>query len=52
MKNNLFAILLTALLVVLKVTSAIDWSWLWVFSPVPIRFGIGFIRGFIKAIRK
>jgi hypothetical protein len=52
MKNNLFVILLTALFVTLKLTSVIDWSWLWVFSPLPISFSLGFIRGFIKALRK
>jgi hypothetical protein len=50
MKNNLFVILLTALFVTLKLTSVIDWSWLWVFSPAPISFGLGFVRGVVKAI--
>jgi len=52
MKNNKLVILLTALFVTLKLTSVIDWSWLWVFSPAPISFGIGFVRGFVKAIVK
>ena len=52
MKNNLFIFLLTALFVTLKLTSVIDWSWLWVFSPAPISFGIGFVRGMVKAIVK
>jgi hypothetical protein len=52
MKNNLFIFLLTALFVTLKLTSVIDWSWLWVFSPAPISFGIGFISGIVKAIVK
>ena len=50
MKNNLFVFLLTSLLVTLKLTSVIDWSWFWVFSPAPISFGIGFVRGMVKAI--
>ena len=50
MKNNLFIFLLTALFVTLKLTSVIDWSWFWVFSPAPISFGIGFVRGMVKAI--
>jgi hypothetical protein len=50
MKNNLFVILLTALFITLKLTSVIDWSWFWVFSPAPISFGIGFVRGMVKAI--
>ena len=50
MKNNLFVILLTALFVTLKLTSVIDWSWLWVLSPAPISFGIGFVSGMVKAI--
>ena len=50
--NTIFLIALTALLVTLKLTSVIDWSWLWVFSPAPISFVIGFTKGFIKAVRK
>jgi hypothetical protein len=50
MKNNKLVILLTALFVTLKLTSVIDWSWVWVFSPAPISFGIGFVRGMVKAI--
>jgi hypothetical protein len=50
MKNNLFVLLLTALFVTLKLTSIIDWSWLWVLSPAPISFGIGFVRGVVKTI--
>ena len=52
MKNNKFVILLTLLFVTLKLTSVIDWSWLWVLSPAPISFGIGFVRGMVKAIVK
>ena len=51
-KNNLFVTIVTALLVTLKLTSVIDWSWLWVFSPAPISFVIGFIKGFVKSIKK
>ena len=50
--NNKFIALLTALFVILKLTSIIDWSWLWVFSPAPISFGIGFIKGFVKSITR
>jgi hypothetical protein len=50
--NNKFITLLTALLVILKLTSIIDWSWLWVFSPAPISFVIGVISGFVKAVSK
>jgi hypothetical protein len=52
MKNNLFVLLLTALFVTMKLTSVIDWSWLWVLSPAPISFGIGFVSGFVKTIMK
>lgn len=52
MKNTLFVTLLTALFVTLKLTSVINWHWLWVFSPAPFSFGIGFVRGFVKAIIK
>jgi hypothetical protein len=51
-KNNLFVTIVTALFVTLKLTSVIDWSWLWVFSPAPISFVIGFTKGFIKAVKK
>jgi hypothetical protein len=50
MKNNKFIFLLTSLFVTLKLTSVIDWSWLWVLSPAPISFGIGFVSGMVKAI--
>ena len=50
--NNKFITLLTALLVILKLTSIIDWSWLWVLSPAPISFGIGFVIGFVKSITR
>jgi hypothetical protein len=52
MNNKLFITLLTALFVTLKLTSIIDWSWLWVLSPAPISFGIGFVIGFVKSIMK
>jgi hypothetical protein len=52
MKNNLFVLLLTALFVTMKLTSVIDWSWLWVLSPAPISFGIGLVSGFVKTIMK
>jgi hypothetical protein len=52
MSNKLFITLLTALFITLKLTSIIDWSWLWVLSPAPISFGIGFVIGFVKSIMK
>jgi hypothetical protein len=52
MSNKLFITLLTALFVTLKLTSVIDWSWLWVLSPAPISFGIGFVIGLVKGIMK
>ena len=52
MSNKLFITLLTALFVTLKLTSFIDWSWLWVLSPAPISFGIGFVIGLVKGIVK
>lgn len=35
-----FCGLLTIVLVTLKLTGYIDWSWLWVFSPILIEVGI------------
>ena len=52
MSNKLFITLLTALFVTLKLTSVIDWSWLWVLSPAPISFGIGFFIGLVRGIMK
>lgn len=52
MSNKLFITLLTALFVTLKLTSVIDWSWLWVLSPAPISFGIGFVIGLVRGIMK
>ena len=49
-KINLFPTIVTALFVALKLTSVIDWSWLWVFSPIPISFVIGFTNGFIRGL--
>ena len=46
MKINInlnFAFLLTILFVGLKLTNYIDWSWLWVLSPIWISFSIFFI---------
>ena len=36
-----FAGLLTILFIALKLTHVIDWSWLWVLSPIWISFAIG-----------
>lgn len=52
MSNKLFITLLTALFITLKLTSVIDWSWLWVLSPAPISFGIGFVIGLVRGIMK
>lgn len=52
MSNKLFITILTALFVTLKLTSVIDWSWLWVLSPAPISFGIGFVIGLVRGIMK
>jgi len=46
MENNnafLLVLFLTLIFVVLKVTENIAWSWVWVFSPLWIYFGLGFI---------
>ena len=50
MKKSVFLIALA--FVVLKLTSAIDWSWWLVLSPIPISFTIGFIKGFVKSVKK
>lgn len=38
-----FVGLLTILFITLKLTNYIDWSWLWVLSPLWIGFAIGII---------
>lgn len=46
MKINInlnFVFLLTILFIGLKLTNYIDWSWLWVLSPIWISFSIFFI---------
>lgn len=42
-----FAGLLTIVFIVLKLTNNIDWSWLWVLSPLWISFGIGLFILFV-----
>lgn len=38
-----FVGLLTITFIVLKLLKVINWSWLWVLSPIWISFGLGFI---------
>lgn len=38
-----FAGLLTILFIALKLTHVIDWSWLWVLSPIWISVAIGIV---------
>ena len=38
-----FAGLLTILFIALKLTHVIDWSWLWVLSPIWISIAIGIV---------
>ena len=44
-----FPSLLTILFVYLKLTNQIDWSWIWVFSPlwIPLAIVIGFVMAII-----
>lgn len=41
--TTIFAILLTIAFIVLKLCNVIQWSWLWVFSPLWIDFAITFL---------
>lgn len=34
MKGTSFPVLLTIIFIVLKLTNLIDWSWLWILSPI------------------
>jgi hypothetical protein len=38
-----FSGLLTVLFIALKLTGYINWSWLWVLSPMPIQFAAGVV---------
>jgi hypothetical protein len=38
-----FSGLLTILFIALKLTGYINWSWLWVLSPMPIQFAAGVV---------
>ena len=44
------ATILTIVFVVLKLTDIIDWSWLWVVSPLWISAAFGFFMLFIFAV--
>lgn len=43
---------LTLLFIILKLFGAIQWSWIWVFSPlwIPLAFGLSFILGIVLLI--
>lgn len=43
-----FPKMLTVLFIGLKLTSHIDWSWIWVTSPLWIGFSLGVIESFVK----
>lgn len=43
-----FPKMLTVLFIGLKLTNHIDWSWLWVISPLWIAFGLAFVYKLIK----
>ena len=42
--------LLTIVFIVLKLTKVIDWSWIWVISPIWIVLLLGIIVGIINLI--
>ena len=48
--NLMLVGILTAVFVVLKVLGYINWSWLWVLSPLWIDFGIMIILFFVMII--
>ena len=43
---------LTLLFIILKIFGAINWSWVWVLSPLwlPLAFGFSFILGIVLLI--
>lgn len=46
---NYFISLLTVLFIGLKLTGYIDWSWVWILSPIWIMFILDMVAGFILA---
>lgn len=46
-----FPKMLTVLFIGLKLTNHIDWSWLWIISPLWIAFGLAFICRFIELLK-
>lgn len=40
---ELLSILLTVVFIALKITNQVDWSWLWVISPMVIYYGFLFL---------
>lgn len=46
---NYFISLLTVLFIGLKLTGYIDWSWVWILSPIWIMFILDTIAGIILA---
>lgn len=45
-----FTGLLTLIFITLKLTNIINWSWLWVLSPLWIAWAIGFVFLFVCVI--
>lgn len=45
-----FVGVLTAIFIGLKLANVIDWSWIWVFSPIWIRLAILFVFGMLAVI--
>lgn len=45
-----FTGLLTLIFITLKLTNIINWSWLWVLSPLWIAWAIGFVFLFVYVI--
>jgi hypothetical protein len=41
--SNIFVTVLTAIFVAAKLIGFIEWSWIWVLSPIWISFGLGIL---------
>jgi len=51
-RNGIFLPLLTVLFIGLKLTDHIDWSWIWVLSPIWIQFLLLFIFNYLIELKK
>jgi len=47
-KISVLGLLTTIVFLILKLTEAVDWNWVWVFLPILIALGLNLLMGLIK----